>query len=138
MNARHYDAILAGGGAAGLSLAYRLRNHRPDGSLLIVDEETKRHNDHTWCFWSKHESTFKPIIYRRWSQLAVIGENCRFTFDLTPYHYSMVRSVDFYRLIRWELADQPGVDFKLGTVERVVDHPDRAEVLGHELTYEGD
>jgi lycopene beta-cyclase len=50
----------------------------------------------------------------------------------------MVRSVDFYRLIRWELTDQPGVDFKLGTVERVVDHPDRAEVLVNEITYEGD
>ncbi len=137
MTKKSYDAILTGGGAAGLSLAYRLKKRWPEQTLLIIDEEVKQHNDHTWCFWSPDGSPFDSIAYRQWSKLKVIGKDTQMTLDLEPYRYRMIRSIDFYRLIRQELAGQPGVDFLLGTVERVVDGPDRAEVLVNEIPYRG-
>jgi lycopene beta-cyclase len=138
MKAKHYDFILSGGGAAGLSLAFYLNERWPQRSLLIVDEEVKRHNDHTWCFWSPHTSPYDSIAYRTWSKLAVIGKNTHLTFDISPYHYRMIRSIDFYRFVRQQLGGHPNVDFMLGTVERVVDGPEWAEVLVNEITYRGD
>ncbi len=47
------DYIIAGGGMAGLSLAYYLNESRSlrDKKVLIIDRDAKTANDHTWCFW---------------------------------------------------------------------------------------
>ncbi len=44
----HFDFILAGGGAAGLGLAYYMVNSPlKDHSILIIDKEAKNKNDRT-------------------------------------------------------------------------------------------
>ncbi|NCC33692.1 MAG: FAD-dependent oxidoreductase, partial [Chloroflexia bacterium] len=49
----HYDVIIAGGGAAGLSLAYQLINSPlRDYSILVIDKGNKQRNDRTWAFWT--------------------------------------------------------------------------------------
>jgi lycopene beta-cyclase len=138
MRTKHYDAILTGGGAAGLSLAYQLKKRWSEWSMLIIDEQVKRHNDHTWCFWSVEDSLLEPIVYRRWRNLKVIDENTELTLALSPYRYRMIRSIDFYRFVRNELGGQPDVDFMLGTVERIVDGRDQAEVTVNEIAYRSD
>jgi lycopene beta-cyclase len=130
---RHYDIILAGGGAAGLSLAYHLsQSALRETSILIIDREVKRHNDHTWCSWLRSPEPFDEIAYRTWDQLAFIGPDLERgfekVFDLAPYRYRMVRGFDFYRFTRETLHAAPAVDFLLGEVERVVDALDHAEV----------
>ncbi len=135
---KHYDAILAGGGAAGLSLAYHLSQSQPDLRLLVVDREVKRHNDHTWCAWLRGPQPFDEIAYRAWDRLAFHGVGHDAVFDLSPYRYRMVRAVDFYRFVREALASRPAVDFLLGDVARVVDGPEQAEVWVNELTFTAD
>ena len=50
----HYNFILAGGGAAGLSLAVQLASSPlKDQSILIIDRDRKQANDRTWCFWAR-------------------------------------------------------------------------------------
>jgi lycopene beta-cyclase len=127
-NLQHYDVILAGGGAAGLSLAYRLNESFPERSLLIVDEKVKQENDHTWCFWSRTPSYLDAIAYRTWDRLAILSDEEANVLDLAPYRYRMVRAVDFYRHMREKLAHRDNVDFMVGTVEAVVDGATRAEV----------
>jgi lycopene beta-cyclase len=49
-----YDFIIAGGGLAGLSLAYYMNQTvLREKSILIIDQDTKTKNDRTWCFWEK-------------------------------------------------------------------------------------
>ncbi|MCG8480986.1 MAG: lycopene cyclase family protein, partial [Spirochaetales bacterium] len=57
-----FDYILAGGGAAGLSLAYHMMHGGlADKRLLIVDLANKNSNDRTWCYWSDTTELFDPI-----------------------------------------------------------------------------
>jgi lycopene beta-cyclase len=136
-SAKTFDAILAGGGAAGLSLAYRLNQAMPEASLLIVDEAVKDRNDHTWCYWSCTPSYLDAITYRTWDRLAVIAEQQSLTLDLAPYRYHMVRSIDFYRFMREQLATRPNVQFQRGTVETVVEGDDFVEIVVNELAFHG-
>jgi lycopene beta-cyclase len=133
-----YDAILAGGGAAGLSLAYHLNRARPDWRLLIVDREVKRHNDHTWCSWLRGPQPFDAVAYRTWDQLAFHGDGFDAVLDLAPYRYRMIRAVDFYRFIGEALAPHPNVEFLHGCVTRIVDGAERAEVHVDDARVTGD
>ncbi len=134
----HYDVILAGGGAAGLSLAYHLSLARPGLSMLIIDEAVKDRNDHTWCFWSPEPSYLDDLAYRIWDRLLVVSESETLNLNLAPYRYRMVRALDFYRFMRSHLARLPNVHFRHGTVQTIADGPDRAEVLVNALTFTGD
>lgn len=136
---RHYDFILAGGGAAGLSLAYQLtRSALKDRSILIIDRVVKNRNDHTWCYWSREPLPTDELAYRTWEQIAFIGAGWQRVIPLAPYRYRVVRGLDFYRALRAALEPLPNVDFLLGSVERIVDGPARVEVTVNELTYTGD
>lgn len=134
MSRQVYDAIFAGGGAAGLSLAYWLHRTDPARAMLIIDEDVKDRNDHTWCFWCQTPSYLDSLAYRKWERLAVNSDQERLTLHLTPYRYSMVRSLDFYRFMDAELASSStttsagNVHFLRGCVEAVDDGPDHAEV----------
>ena len=52
-----FDYIIAGSGAAGLTLAYMLlENEYTKKKLLIIDKDLKENNDRTWCFWQKEKT----------------------------------------------------------------------------------
>lgn len=58
-----FDFIIAGGGMAGLSLAFYLNQSTlRDKKILLIDREIKNQNDHTWCFWEKEKNPFEEII----------------------------------------------------------------------------
>src|SRR5690348_10850966 len=104
----HYDAIIAGGGAAGLSLAYHLmQSPLRDLSLLIVDQQAKDRNDRTFCYWADRRSPsgdpFDAIVHRSWDRLRVAGDACDRVIDLGAYRYRMIRGIDLYRFARQEL-----------------------------------
>ena len=138
MNTKPYDFIIAGGGAAGLSLACHLI-HSPlrDRSILIVDKDAKDRNDRTWCFWTDQPSLFDDIVHRTWNQLQIVGESFEETVDLHSYRYKMIRGIDFYRFARDELSARANVDFLQGTVDRIDDGDDRAGVAVNGQTYTG-
>ena len=58
---KHYDFIIAGAGAAGLSLLMRLMaaGIQQQTSILLIDKAPKQHNDRTWCFWTKEKKKIK-------------------------------------------------------------------------------
>ncbi|NER09735.1 lycopene beta-cyclase [Muriicola jejuensis] len=93
-----YDFIIIGAGAAGLMLADGMGKdpafrHR---KILLLDRETKRTNDRTWCYWEKDNGPFDEILHKRWDQIYLSGENLKKTYDIAPYSYKMVRGIDFY------------------------------------------
>ncbi len=108
-----YDYIFAGGGMAGLSMAYYLNNSSlRNKSILIIDREQKNTNDHTYCFWEKGESIFEPIVLQKWNKVWFHGTN-NFSklMPLADYNYKMIRGIDFYNFIFDSLNKNPNIKF---------------------------
>jgi len=124
-----YDFIIAGGGVAGLSLAYHLmRSPLHDRSILVVDKEAKNRNDRTLCFWTDQPTLFDDVVHRSWRQIQFAGEGFEKAIDLNGYRYQMIRGKDYYEFARRELSASANVEFLQGTVERIEDGDDRALV----------
>ena len=122
-----YDFILAGGGLAGLSLAYHLINSPlHDRSILIIDKDAKQQNDRTWCFWEEQPTLFDEIAYRVWHRLRFVSDDFTKEFDLAPYRYQMIRGIDFYNFTREKLSNCANVTFVRGNIDRVDDRADQA------------
>ena len=119
---KHYDFIFAGGGVAGLSLAYHLI-HSPlsDRSMLIVDQDAKTRNDRTLCFWSDQPTLFDQVACNSWNRLQFVSDDFESILDLAAYRYKMIRGIDFYRFVRQALAARPNVEIVHGKVERIDD-----------------
>lgn len=135
---KSYDVILAGGGAAGLSLACHLVGSPLSGyRVLIVEQDAKDRDDRTWCFWANHSTLFDEIVSRSWDRLQVVGKHESLTLALREYHYNMIRGIDFYRFARASLMKHPQVDFLRGRVERIEDGVHEAGVLVDGRKYTG-
>nr|WP_262905431.1 lycopene cyclase family protein [Hymenobacter nitidus] len=120
---------MAGGGAAGLSLAYhisqepRLRDKR----VVILEPLVKDQNDRTWSFWTDTPTLFDPIVAHEWQQLAFRSPTFERVFQLQRYRYKMIRGLDFYRFVRAALEQNPQFTFVQTTVEALVDGPQGVE-----------
>ncbi|HEX9069754.1 MAG TPA: lycopene cyclase family protein [Ktedonobacterales bacterium] len=124
-----YDIIIAGGGAAGLSLACHLvGSSTRDRSILIIDHDTKDQNDRTWCFWTDRPTPFESIVYRTWDRLQIVGEDSTITANLGAFRYQMLRGIDFYDFARRTLLAHPDVHFLHGHIDRIEDGRDEANV----------
>lgn len=135
---RRYDFIIAGGGAAGLSLACHLmQSPSRDSRILIIDQEAKDQNDRTWCFWANHSTLFDEIISRSWVQLQVFGKSLALTVNLRPYRYNLIRGIDFYTFAHQRLSRSPQVDLLRGKVEHIEDGEREAGILVNGQRYVG-
>src|SRR4051794_26883491 len=116
---KHYDYIISGAGAAGLSLLMRLMQHKAlnDKNILVVDKAPKDQNDHTWCFWEQQPALFDPIVYCQWKKVQFYSKEYSSLIDLAPYSYKMIRSIDFYHHILQEAKTRSNIFFKYGNIE---------------------
>ncbi|MEO6588546.1 MAG: lycopene cyclase family protein [Pyrinomonadaceae bacterium] len=109
-----FNYIIAGGGMAGLSLAFYLSKSKilRNKKILIIDRAAKDKNDHTWCFWEKEKSAFEEIIFRRWKSVYFHGtRGFSATLDLGEYEYKMIRAADFYEFIFDKIRQNPNFTF---------------------------
>jgi len=95
----NFDYIILGGGAAGLSLAYRMAkddffSHK---RICLIEKVEKQQNDRTWCFWEKEDGPFESIIDKRWDTLHFYSKTLEKSLDITPYQYKMISGLTFYR-----------------------------------------
>ena len=136
---KHFDFILAGGGAAGLSLACALlRSPLANRSILIVDLDAKAKNDRTWCFWSDHPDPFDDILYRQWDAVRFTGQGFDRRLDLGKFRYKMIRGIDFYEHTHRLLANFPNVQFLQGQIERIAENEGAATVSIDSQPYTAD
>ncbi len=126
---QHYDFIIAGGGCAGLTLAYQLL-HSPlrDRSILVIDRDDKDQNDRTWAFWTDRPTPFQPVVHREWDRLRIITDRGEHFLPTDPWRYVMIRGDDWYRHIRGLLAEHPNVTWLKAPVKRIEDREDGAVV----------
>ena len=93
-----YDFIIAGMGAAGLSLAMQLKNSSVKFSrVLILDKQLKNTNDRTWCFWTRDtQAWYQEAVTRQWDCIEFKSDTFEKKFTISPYRYQLIRGIDFY------------------------------------------
>ncbi|MEZ4904888.1 MAG: lycopene cyclase family protein [Spirosomataceae bacterium] len=134
-----YDYIIAGGGLAGLSLAYYInQTDLRKKSMLIIDQDTKNKNDRTWCFWEKKgQNSFEPIAHRQWQKVYFHGTDFSSQLDLGPYSYKWLRGIDFYNFVKRDLSNNTNIRFVNERIERLKDTPDGGFIITDENQYLG-
>ncbi|MCC3156292.1 lycopene cyclase [Hymenobacter sp. 15J16-1T3B] len=127
-----YDYLLAGGGAAGLSLAYhlsqepRLRGKR----VLLLEPAAKEQNDRTWSFWTDQPTPYDAVLAAEWRQLAFRSPQFSVVLPLRRHRYCTLRGLDFYRFVQAALAARPAQFTRVeARVEHLVNTP--AGVVAH-------
>jgi lycopene beta-cyclase len=105
--------IIAGGGMAGLSLAYYLsKSALGDLPILIIDQFPKNKNDKTWCYWSDKTEEFDKIAEKSWDSLWFHSHsNQSKSLKINPFQYRKINSGDWYAYIKKELALKPNIQF---------------------------
>ena len=68
--------------------------------ILIVDKQNYQTNDKTWCFWESGESDLEPIVYNKWSKAYFGANDFEMDFEMDPFQYKMIRSIDFYQYMK--------------------------------------
>ena len=109
---KHYHYIFTGAGLSALMTVYEMiiSGKFNDKTILLLDENPKKLNDRTWCFWD-NTSLFDEIISKKWKTALFADENFRRDLDLNPYQYKMIRGLDFYNLIFEIISKQENIHF---------------------------
>ena len=116
---KQFDYIIAGGGAAGLTLAYLLTGFEDkQKSILIIEKDSKSTNDRTWCFWQKGQNLLEQLVFKTWANARVATSKWHKTYALAPYSYKMIRAIDFYAFMK-ENLNVPQVVWVQETVEQI-------------------
>ena len=110
---KHYDYIFTGTGLAALMTVYKMIASRKftDQSILLIDENTKKENDRTWCFWEEKESMWESSISKKWDSALFANAEFRRDLDLKPYRYNMVKGLDFYNQVFELILKQSNITF---------------------------
>ena len=119
---KHYDYIFTGAGLSALMTVYKMvqSGSFADKSILLLDENSKKTNDRTWCFWKTTDSIWEPAISKKWDSALFANASFRRDLDLQPYHYNMVKGLDFYNQVFDLLSTQANIAFlnqKVLTIE---------------------
>lgn len=109
---QHYHYIFTGSGLSALMTVYEmiLSEKFKDKTILLLDENPKKSNDRTWCFWD-NTNQFDVIVSKKWDVALFADENFQRDLDLNPYQYKMVRGLDFYNLVFNLISKQDNIHF---------------------------
>lgn len=110
---KHFDYIFTGAGLSALMTVYKmvLSGKFKDKSMLLLDENPKKTNDRTWCFWEESNGIWETIIHKKWDSALFADENFRRDLDLKPYRYNMAKGLDFYNLVFDLISKQENITF---------------------------
>lgn len=115
-----FDYTIVGAGASGLWLAlylykYGLLDNR---QLCIVECDSAKQNDRTWCYWSTSPLAPDEMVSKSWSSI-FNPHNPSLRNDLSPYSYHHVRSADFYVSMKQQLAGCPNITWRIMSVVKI-------------------
>lgn len=110
---KHFDYIFTGTGLASLMTVYKmiLSGKFSDKSILLLDQDLKKTNNRTWCFWEKEDSIWNSIISKKWDLALFANENFNRDLALKPYSYNKINGIDFYNFVFEEISEQSNITF---------------------------
>jgi lycopene beta-cyclase len=134
-----FDYIIAGGGCAGLSLAYCLsKSSLSNKKILIIDKDLKEKNDRTWCFWTDETTPFDALVHNSWQQIEFITETYQEVYALKKLRYKIIRGVDFYMETKLQLAKFNNIVFAQDTITNVSQTDSHVTIKTPTQTYTGE
>ena len=97
---KHYHYIFTGSGLSALMTVYEmvLSGKFKDKTILLIDEDSKKTNDRTWCFWNEND-LFDQVVFKKWNSALFADPNFQRELNLEPYQYKMIKGLDFYKLV---------------------------------------
>ena len=109
----HFDYIFTGTGLASLMTVYKmiLSEKFSDKSILLLDQNVKKTNDRTWCFWEKEESIWNSVVSKKWDSALFANESFNRNFTIKPYVYNKINGLDFYNFVFEEISKQQNIIF---------------------------
>ena len=109
---QHYHYIFTGSGLSALMTVYEmlLSGKFEDKSILLIDENTKKANDRTWCFWDE-DNLFDEIVSKKWNQAIFANEKFNRVLELAPYQYKKINGLDFYELVFKKISKHKNIHF---------------------------
>lgn len=109
---QHYHYIFTGSGLSALMTVYEmmLSGKFNDKSILLIDENPKKSNDRTWCFWDE-KHLFDEIVSKKWSQAIFSNEKFTRVLELTPYEYKKIDGLAFYEMVFKMISEHKNIHF---------------------------
>ncbi|MBP6073495.1 MAG: lycopene cyclase [Flavobacterium sp.] len=120
MQQAHY--IFTGSGLSALLTVYEmlLSGKFQDKTILLIDENPKKTNDRTWCFWDEN-TLFDALVSKKWSEAVFANGKVNRVLSLQPYQYKKINGIDFYDFVFQKIAEAKNVHF---LHEKVLDYKD--------------
>jgi len=129
MSAR-YDAVIAGGGLSGLSLAAHLASQGwGNRSVLILDDARSRPSATSWGFWSVGPGLLDAAVSRTYDRVRIHADGGARVLALHPYRYRVVERSDLCRVVGAMVGRCPAFRLASGRVEEIRDGPDGGLVI---------
>ena len=109
---KHYDYIFTGAGLSALMTVYEmvLSGKFSNMTVLLIDQDAKKTNDRTWCFWD-NRSEYDHLVYKKWHRAFFKNQQFKREMLLDPDSYQMIKGVDFYHFIFDVISKAPNVTF---------------------------
>jgi hypothetical protein len=61
-------------------------------NILLLDENSKKTNDRTWCFWTKETSIWGPLFQKNGTPLCLPMKILNATYTYNPTHTTVFRT----------------------------------------------
>ena len=109
---QHFHYIFTGSGLSALMTVYEmiLSGKFDDKTILLIDEDAKKSNDRTWCFWDD-KNLFPTLISKKWNNALFANERFQRKLELRPYQYKMIKGFDFYNLVFDVISKHKNIQF---------------------------
>jgi lycopene beta-cyclase len=110
---KHYNYIFTGSGLSALMTVYEMiiSGKFEDKTILLLDENLKKTNDRTWCFWDD-KKLYDNLASVKWNFAWFKNENLDRQLNLAPYQYKMIKGLDFYNLVFDVISKQDNIHFE--------------------------
>ncbi len=134
-----YDYIITGGGCAGLSFILHVLNEPAlhDKRILLLEQDEKKSNDRTWCFWERTEGIFQSVVSKQWEAAWFHAQGYSSLKKLHPYRYKMIRGIDFYDHCYHVITSSDRVDVRHEKVVSIKNEDDAVSVVTDSSVYTG-
>ena len=116
-NPKQYTYIIAGGGMAGLSLAYYIsESSLTYERILILDQGNE--SPKTWSYWSDEQHPFDAFAEHSWRHLEINSfANKHLNLTIAPFVYRKIESGTWTKAIQEKLQQNPKFEFFQAKIE---------------------